>query len=125
LWLAAVLDLHSRRYVGFAIGIHQDAALARAALCMAIAVRGGAVAGVILHTDQAGEYTATVVNAGARSARNDGMDIPASYPLGSHKSVVRQADVGRLMPETFCGTWLCDAVQPLRSTACRSSGALP
>jgi hypothetical protein len=32
---------------------HHDAALARAALCMAIAVRGGEVAGVIFHTDYA------------------------------------------------------------------------
>jgi hypothetical protein len=30
-----------------------DAALARAALCVAIAVRGGAVAGVLFHTDYA------------------------------------------------------------------------
>jgi len=48
-----VLDLHSRRCVGFAMGIHHDATLARAALCVAIAVRGGAVAGVLFHTDYA------------------------------------------------------------------------
>jgi putative transposase len=34
--------------------IHHDAALARAALCMAMAVRGGSVAEVIFHTDYAG-----------------------------------------------------------------------
>jgi len=33
--------------------IHHDPALARAALCVAIAVRGGSVAGVIFHTDYA------------------------------------------------------------------------
>jgi transposase InsO family protein len=48
-----VLDLHSRRCVGFAMGIHHDAELARAALCVAIAVRGGVVAGVLFHTDYA------------------------------------------------------------------------
>jgi putative transposase len=57
LHLATAEDLHSRRIPGFAMGIHHDAALARAALCMAIAVRGGSVAGVIFHTDQGGEYT--------------------------------------------------------------------
>jgi putative transposase len=57
LHLAAVLDLHGRRCVGFAMGTHHDAALARAALCMAIAVRGGPVAGVVLHSEQGGEYT--------------------------------------------------------------------
>ena len=57
LQLAAIIDLHSRRVPGFAMGVHHDAALARAALCMAIAVRGGSVAGAIFHTDQGGEYT--------------------------------------------------------------------
>jgi putative transposase len=53
LYLAAILDLHSRRCVGFALGEHHDAELARAALCVAIAVRGGAVAGVVFHSDYA------------------------------------------------------------------------
>lgn len=57
LYLAAVLDLHSRRCVGFALDAHHDAALATAALQVAIAVRGGSVAGVLFHTDQGGEYT--------------------------------------------------------------------
>ncbi|MGH8826638.1 MAG: IS3 family transposase [Jiangellaceae bacterium] len=56
-YLASVLDLHSRRCVGYATGAHHDTPLAKAALCMAIAVRGGRVAGVIMHTDQGGEYT--------------------------------------------------------------------
>jgi putative transposase len=44
----------------FAVGEHHDADLAEAALVMAVAVRGGkdAIAGVIMHTDQSGEYTA-------------------------------------------------------------------
>lgn len=48
--------------------IHHDAALARAALCVAIAVRGGSVAGVIFHTDQGGEYTGEIFAAACRSA---------------------------------------------------------
>jgi putative transposase len=59
-YLAAVLDLNSRRCVGFALDTHHDARLARAALCVAIAVRGGDVAGVVFHTDQGGEYTGGV-----------------------------------------------------------------
>ncbi|HVI36047.1 MAG TPA: IS3 family transposase [Gaiellales bacterium] len=60
LYLDSVLDMGSRRIVGFALGEHHDAALAYAALAMAIAVRGGrdAIDGVILHTDQGSEYTA-------------------------------------------------------------------
>jgi putative transposase len=56
-YLASVLDLHSRRCVGFAMDAHHDAKLARAALCVAIAIRGGSVAGVVFHTDQGSEYT--------------------------------------------------------------------
>src|SRR6476646_11775506 len=51
LHLASVLDMGSRRIVGFALGEHHDAELAYAALAMAVAVRGGpeALGGVILH----------------------------------------------------------------------------
>ena len=60
LYLATVLDLASRRLPGFAMGEHHDAPLARAALCMAAAVRGGGVGGVVFHSDKGGEYTGNV-----------------------------------------------------------------
>jgi putative transposase len=58
LYLDSVLDMASRRIVGFALGAHHDAALAYGALAMAVTVRGGAVPGVVFHTDQGSEYTA-------------------------------------------------------------------
>ena len=58
LHLASILDMGSRRVLGFALGEHHNAELAYGALAMAVAVRGGQVPGVILHTDQGGEYTA-------------------------------------------------------------------
>jgi putative transposase len=58
LYLDSVLDMGSRRVLGFALGEHHDAQLAYGALAMAVAVRGGHVPGVLLHTDQGGEYTA-------------------------------------------------------------------
>jgi putative transposase len=58
LYLASVLDIGSRRILGFALSGHHDAGLAYGALAMAAAVRGGQVAGVIMHTDQGSEYTA-------------------------------------------------------------------
>jgi transposase InsO family protein len=61
LHLASVLDMASRRVVGFALGQHHNAQLAYGALVMAVAVRGGQVPGVILHTDQGSEYTAGLV----------------------------------------------------------------
>jgi putative transposase len=59
LYLDSVLDMGSRRIVGFGLGEHHDTGLATAALQMAVAVRGGreTIAGVIFHSDQGGEYT--------------------------------------------------------------------
>lgn len=82
LHLAAVLDLHSRRCVGFATGVHHDAKLARAALCMAIAVRGGSVDGVVFHTDQGGEYTGELfAQAGRRAGVTQSMGRTGSSLL--------------------------------------------
>lgn len=60
LYLDSVLDMGSRRIVGFALGEHHDAELAYDALAMAVAVRGGkqAITNVIFHSDQGSEYTA-------------------------------------------------------------------
>jgi putative transposase len=63
LHLASVLDMASRRIAGFALSEHRDARLAYGALAMAVAVRGGQVAGVIMHTDQGSEYTAGLFRA--------------------------------------------------------------
>jgi putative transposase len=60
LFLDSVLDVRSRRIVGFAMSDHHDTDCAYGALAMAVAVRGSreAVSGVIFHTDQGSEYTA-------------------------------------------------------------------
>jgi transposase InsO family protein len=60
LYLDSVLDGCSRRIVGFAPGTRHDAELARGALAMAAAVRGGRgqVAGVIFHAGRGSECTA-------------------------------------------------------------------
>ena len=60
LYLDSVMDVGSRRIIGYAIGEHHDARLAEAALQTAIAARGGRarVVGVIMYTDQGSEYTA-------------------------------------------------------------------
>ena len=58
LYLATVEDLASRRIVGFGLSEHHDAELATGALKMAVAVRGGDVAGTIFHTDRGSEYSA-------------------------------------------------------------------
>jgi len=66
LYLDSVLDGCSRRVLGFALGEHHDADLAYGALAMAVAVRGGQVPGVIMHTDQGSEYTAAAFRQACR-----------------------------------------------------------
>jgi putative transposase len=81
LYLDSVLDMASRRIVGFSLGEHHDAELAYNALVMAVAVRGGkdAITGVIMHTDQGSEYTAGTVRAAcARLGITQSMGRPGS-----------------------------------------------
>jgi transposase InsO family protein len=58
LYLATVIDLYSRRLIGFAIAEHCKASLVCDALKMAIATRGSDIAGVIFHSDRGSQYTA-------------------------------------------------------------------
>jgi len=79
LYLASVLDMASRRILGFAVGEHHDAQLAYGALAMAVAVRGGQAPGVVFHTDQGSEYTAGMArSAGARLGIRQSMGRPGS-----------------------------------------------
>jgi transposase InsO family protein len=79
LYLDSVLDVGSRRVLGFALGEHHDAALAYGALAMAVAVRGGAVPGVIFHTDRGSEYTAAAFRAACqRLSVSQSMGRPGS-----------------------------------------------
>ena len=79
LYLASVLDMASRRILGFALGEHHDAQLAYGALAMAVAVRGGQAPGVVFHTDQGSEYTAGMVrSACARLGICQSMGRPGS-----------------------------------------------
>lgn len=61
LYLATVLDLCSRRLLGYAMADAHDAALTEAALRMAVATRAGdgrPTRGVVFHSDRGSEYTA-------------------------------------------------------------------
>jgi transposase InsO family protein len=76
LQLASVLDVCSRRIVGFALSERHDAELAYGSLAMAVAVRGGQVAGVVLHTDRGSEG---VFNRSLQHLDNGGVDGQASW----------------------------------------------
>jgi putative transposase len=71
----------SRRVPGFALSEHHDAELACGALAMAVAVRGGAVPGVIMRTGQGSEYTARLFRgACTRLAISQSMGRPGPAP---------------------------------------------
>jgi putative transposase len=79
LHLVSVLDMASRRVLGFALGERHTAELAYGALTMAVAVRGGQVPGVVFHTDQGSEYTAQLFRAACqRLAISQSMGRPGS-----------------------------------------------
>ncbi len=57
LYLACVLDICSRRVIGWSMAPHMRAELVIDALQMAVATRGGHVDGVIFHADRGSQYT--------------------------------------------------------------------
>ena len=57
LYLATVIDLFSRRVIGWAAADHMRTELVADALTMAVATRGGHVAGVVFHSDRGSVYT--------------------------------------------------------------------
>jgi putative transposase len=57
LFLATVIDLFSRRVIGWSAAAHLRTDLVADALEMAVATRGGRVRGVVFHTDRGSQYT--------------------------------------------------------------------
>lgn len=57
LYMASVVDIGSRRLLGYALADHMRTSLVTDALKMAIALRGGNVTGVIAHADRGTQYT--------------------------------------------------------------------
>lgn len=57
LYLATVIDLFSRRVIGWSMAAHLRTELVCSALTMAAATRGGQVAGVVFHSDRGSQYT--------------------------------------------------------------------
>ncbi|HZA78098.1 MAG TPA: IS3 family transposase [Acidimicrobiales bacterium] len=57
LFLATVIDLFSRRVIGWGVADHLRTPLVASALEMAVATRGGHVDGVVFHSDRGCQYT--------------------------------------------------------------------
>ena len=56
LFLATVIDLGSRRLLGYAMADHMRTELVTDALAMAVGVRGDRTAGIIFHSDRGSQY---------------------------------------------------------------------
>ncbi|MFF6816039.1 IS3 family transposase [Streptomyces sp. NPDC012403] len=56
LYLATVIDICSRRVIGWSIADHMRTSLVTDAIEMAVASRGGQVHGVVFHTDRGAQY---------------------------------------------------------------------
>ncbi|MFC5800869.1 IS3 family transposase [Streptomyces formicae] len=59
LYLATVIDICSRKVVGWSIADHMRTSLVTDAIEMAVAARGGRVHGVVFHTDRGAQYSAS------------------------------------------------------------------
>ena len=81
LYLDTVLDVGSRRAVGFAMDEHHDAELAHAALAMAVAVRGGKDASLGDHAHRPGQ-------------RIHSQDLPRRLRPDGHHAVDGQGRIG-------------------------------
>ncbi|MET7971006.1 DDE-type integrase/transposase/recombinase [Micromonospora sp. NPDC005305] len=56
LYLATVIDIATRRLIGWSINTHMRTALVIDAVNAAVAARGGQVTGVIYHSDRGAQY---------------------------------------------------------------------
>ena len=135
LHLADVLDLGSRRIVGFAMGERMPTELVASAMTMAIAARGGEVEGMVFHHDRGGSRGssgASVRSTGSPS-RWAGSDRPRttrspspSGPRSSESSSPVSGSargpmpVGRSSPGS-AATTPCGCTRP-SATSRRSSG---
>ena len=68
LYLAVVLDVYSRRVVGWSMSGNRKTQLVVDAVTMAVVRRGGDVAGVIHHSDHGGEYSSHDLERALRAA---------------------------------------------------------
>ena len=96
LYLATVIDVFSRRVIGWAIAAHMRTELVSDALRMAVASRRGQVSGVVFHSDRGAQYGAGSFKDLARSA-------------GVRQSMGRVADCfDNSLAESFFATLKCE-----------------
>jgi putative transposase len=119
LYQATVIDLFSRRLLGYATSPHPDAVLAAQAIKMAVATRGGRVTGVIFHTDRgstytAGEFTALCRHLGIRQSMGrvgscfDNAAAESFFSTLEHEVLSRYHFTTRAEAKRVVTSWVCD-----------------
>jgi len=83
LYLATVVDVFSRRVLGWSMDAHRKTQLVCDAVRMAVANRGGQVTGVVHHSDRGGEYTSRELEKALR-------DCGALASMGFRRGLLRQ-----------------------------------
>lgn len=95
-YCAVVLDVHSRRVVGWSIESSQTAALATNALGMAIANRSPTPAGTVIHSDHGVQFTSWAFT---RRAQESGL-VPSMGSIGDcYDNAVIESFWGRAQTE--------------------------
>jgi len=117
-FLATVEDLRSRRMIGFATSDrYPTAELAKAAINMAVATRGGPAKDVIFHSDKGSQYTAKTFAAACRRLgiqRSTGRtgnaldNAPAEsfFSTLQHELISRRAWTTRSQARQEIATWI-------------------
>jgi transposase InsO family protein len=92
LYLATVVDLYSRRLVGWSIADHMRTELVVDALQAAAHTRGGHLDGAIFHSDNGAQYCSKEYERACRKlgvTRSRGRSGPAPTRLGLHTALFR------------------------------------
>jgi transposase InsO family protein len=114
LHLVSVMDVASRRILGFTLGERHDAQLAYGALAMALAVRGGQAPGVVFHTDQ-GRNTPP----GCSAPPAGGWASPSRWAGPAPRWTTRSSSPGTPPWNLSCGG--CSISPPRKQPALRSA----
>jgi len=94
-FLVAILDLFSRRVVGWAVGAQLDTQLARRALAKALALRQP-LAGLLFHSDRGGEFVSRAFQADLDQV---GARRSLSRPGECHDNAPAESFIGTLKDE--------------------------
>ncbi|WP_442789255.1 IS3 family transposase [Kitasatospora sp. NBC_01302] len=104
MYLATVIDMHSRRVVGWSLAEHMRADLVVEAVRAAVDARGGEVRGVVFHSDRGAQYTSAAF---AKACRAHGIRRSMGQVGSSYDNALAESFFAALKRELLYGArWL-------------------